>query len=238
MDRAARERGRELAVARPPLASTPGWSSPGFGANVNDERRCLVIDEQPTIRLGVRGLLADRYEVEEAERRARRARADHLLGDFDVAIVELAGGQRRRRRSPGCRRSGRCARRARRSGSSPTAARPERHAATEAVDAGATAYVAKSSPADALARGGRRRRRGRDVRRSGRARRNGAGGSPAASARSCSSTRTASRPRTRRSDSGSAPRRSAPTPRPSSSRLEARDRAHAVAIGLRTSLIE
>ena len=30
------------------------------------KRRCLIIDGQPTVRLGVRGLLADRYEVEEA----------------------------------------------------------------------------------------------------------------------------------------------------------------------------
>ena len=33
---------------------------------MTDERRCLIIDQQPAIRLGVRGLLAERYEVEEA----------------------------------------------------------------------------------------------------------------------------------------------------------------------------
>ena len=39
----------------------------GAEEELNDERRCLVIDEQPAVRLGVRGLLGDRCEVEEAE---------------------------------------------------------------------------------------------------------------------------------------------------------------------------
>lgn len=34
---------------------------------VNDERRCLVVDDHPLVRLGVRELLNERYQVDEAE---------------------------------------------------------------------------------------------------------------------------------------------------------------------------
>ncbi len=56
---------------------------------MNDERRCLVIDAQPAIRLGARRLLEDRYDVEEAEN-GREALELLSFNDFDVAIVELA----------------------------------------------------------------------------------------------------------------------------------------------------
>ena len=63
---------------------------PRVGAiRMNEERRCLVIDEQPAVRLGVRGLLADRYEVEEAADGQDALRLISSIGDFDVAIVEL-----------------------------------------------------------------------------------------------------------------------------------------------------
>ena len=119
------------------------------------------------------------------------------------------------------------------------AARPERHAATEAIGAGATAYVAKSSPApvasstavDAAAEAeafvdpARAEARGRTLTR--------------ASARSCSSTpnglsteHASPAPRRQHRD-GPHPHQGRPL-----ARLDARDRAHAVAIGLRNSLIE
>jgi hypothetical protein len=34
---------------------------------VSEDRRCMVIDALPTVRLGVREALRRRYEVEEAE---------------------------------------------------------------------------------------------------------------------------------------------------------------------------
>jgi DNA-binding NarL/FixJ family response regulator len=119
---------------------------------VTDERRCLIIDEHPTIRLGVRGLLADRYEVEEAEDCSGALDLITSLGDFDVAIVELAPGTN----GPGRDLIGIPAIRALRSarpglGIVAHGRRPERHAATQALDAGATAYVAKNSPPESLA---------------------------------------------------------------------------------------
>src|SRR5215212_178868 len=56
---------------------------------VNVELRCLVIDAQPALRLGVREVLAKRYEVEEAED-GSEALELLALGNYDVAIVDLS----------------------------------------------------------------------------------------------------------------------------------------------------
>jgi DNA-binding NarL/FixJ family response regulator len=116
---------------------------------VTEERRCLVIDQQPTVRLGVRRLLSDRYEVEEAEDGRAAMKVITSLGEFDVVIVELvttAPGlsgipaiRALRRAKPGI-------------GIVAHSARAERHAAAEALTAGATAFVAKSSPPESLVR--------------------------------------------------------------------------------------
>jgi two-component system, NarL family, response regulator len=119
---------------------------------LNDDRRCLVIDPQPTVRLGVREALADRYQVEEAETGTSALELLTATGDFDVVIVDL------------CRNSathldeellGTAAIRALHQaqpnlGIVAHGAHPEHHAATEAIKAGATAYVVKSSPVEAL----------------------------------------------------------------------------------------
>ncbi len=137
---------------RTAVAAFPGPPGPGVGAHgVNEERHCLVIDAHPTIRLGVRGLLSDRYEVDEVEDGRGALEMITSLGDFDVAIVELAPTENgdsgaligipairalhKARPGLGIVAHGR---------------RPDRQAATRALAAGATAYVAKSSPTEAL----------------------------------------------------------------------------------------
>jgi DNA-binding NarL/FixJ family response regulator len=119
---------------------------------VNDDRRCLVIDPQPTVRMGVREALADRYEVEEADTGSSALDLLTSIGDFDVAIVDLCrsnGGQFEDALI------GTAAIRALRK-AQPTlgivahGAHTEHHAATEALRAGATAYVVKSSPVESL----------------------------------------------------------------------------------------
>lgn len=117
-----------------------------------DEPRCLVIDDQPLIRLGVRKLLADRFAVDEVSDGTDALRMVTEVEDFDVAIVDTG-------RSP----TGESAL----SGTEMIHAlhrarpgleivahgdRPERQLANEAVRAGARAYVAKCSPADDLRR--------------------------------------------------------------------------------------
>ncbi len=204
---------------------------------MTDERRCLIIDRQPAIRLGVRGLLSERYEVEEAIDGREALGLMTSVDDFDVVIVELTatnGGdaltglkaiKALRKARPGL-------------GIVAHPARPERQAANEALGAGATAYVAKSSPTthleqgvDAAAEGdafidpaARSNGRGQDITRRQRQilqlYANGLSTEHAAK-RLGVSTETV-RTHTKAV----------------LSRLEARDRAHAVAIGMRSSLIE
>jgi DNA-binding NarL/FixJ family response regulator len=119
---------------------------------VNDDRRCLVIDPQPTVRMGVREALADRYEVEEADTGSSALELLTSIGDFDVVIVDLC---RSNGPQPEDELIGTAAIRALRKaqpslGIVAHGAHAEHHAATEALRAGATAYVVKSSPLESL----------------------------------------------------------------------------------------
>jgi two-component system, NarL family, response regulator len=114
----------------------------------------MVIDAQPTVRLGVREVLGRRYEVEEAENGDGALELLTSIGDFDVAIVDLGLGNGQER---GGDLSGMAAIRALRQaqpGLGIVAHGPEaqQHAATEAIRAGATAYVVKSSSVEELNR--------------------------------------------------------------------------------------
>ena len=123
---------------------------------MNEDRRCLVIDAHPAVRLGVRQALAERYEVEEAADGGDALELLTAVGDFDVAIVDLSRGSGSGTNG-GEDLAGTAAIRALRR-AQPTlgivAHGPQtaHHAATEAMRAGATAYLVKSSPLDALSR--------------------------------------------------------------------------------------
>jgi DNA-binding NarL/FixJ family response regulator len=202
---------------------------------VSDERRCLVIDGQPVVRMGVRGLLGDRYEVEEAEDGQDALEMLTSFDDFDVAIVEVRAANREALSGTAAIRALRRARPA--LGIVAHGSRPERHAAKEAFGAGATAYVAKSSPPDALnkavdaaadaetfvdpaangANGPVLTRRQREILQL-----YADGHSTAAVAKRLSLSAETIRTHTKGL----------------LARLQARDRAHAVAIGLRSSLID
>jgi DNA-binding NarL/FixJ family response regulator len=119
---------------------------------MSEDRRCMVIDAHPTVRLGVREVLGRRYEVDEAEDGNGALELLTSVGDFDVAIVDLCHGNGRQRNED---LSGTAAIRALRKaqpGLGIVAHGPQGqdHAATEAIRAGATAYVVKSSPVEAL----------------------------------------------------------------------------------------
>ena len=119
---------------------------------MNEERRCLVIDRHPTVRLGVRRLLADRYEVEEAEDGRGALEMITSLGEFDVAIVELRGGSNGSRNGMTGMKAIRALRKARPGlGIVAHGVRAEQATAADALEAGATGYVAKSSPCELLA---------------------------------------------------------------------------------------
>jgi len=199
-----------------------------------------VIDGQPIVRLGLRHLLDGRYEIEEARDGDDALQLLRDVGDFDIAIVAMrvppASG-------PGSL-SGAAAIRALAKaqpglGIVAFGDRPERHVARAAIAAGATAYVARSSPpaelnraVDAAAeaeefidsatppgrRGGRAlTRRQREILQLF-----ANGHSTARVARQLGLSGETVKTHTKQI----------------LARLEARDRAHAVAIGLRSSLID
>jgi DNA-binding NarL/FixJ family response regulator len=116
-----------------------------------NERRCLVVDDQPLVRLGVRRLLADTFEVDEAEDGEGALRMVSDVENFDVAIVDTrrTGGNSRvagtriikalLEARPGLGIVAHCD-------------TPERYVAVEAMRAGARAYVSKRSPPRELTR--------------------------------------------------------------------------------------
>jgi DNA-binding NarL/FixJ family response regulator len=205
---------------------------------VNDDRRCLVVDGHALVRIGVRELLADSYEVEEAADLDGALDVVTGTGSFDVAVVELDPA-----RADDARQAGPAVIRAMRKAMPGTgivahARRAERHSAAEALDAGASAFVAKSSAPEQLQRAvAAAADADRFV-------------DPAASANGADSTLT----RRQREilqlladglSTNEAANRlslSAETVRTHTkgvlARLAARDRAHAVAIGLRSGLID
>jgi two-component system, NarL family, response regulator len=203
---------------------------------VTEERRCLVIDEHPTVRLGVRRLLGDRYEVEEAEDGRGALKMITSLGEFDVAIVELVSGATSLNGIPAIRALHKA-----KPGLGIVAhgARAEKHAATEAIDAGATAYVAKSSSPEALTEAVDAAAQAEtyiDPAATG----NGSG-APALTRRQREILQHYADGRST-ADVADQLGLSTETVRTHTkaalARLEANDRAHAVAIGLRSSLIE
>ncbi len=112
----------------------------------------MVIDALPTVRLGVREVLGRRYDVDEAEDGTGALELLTSIGDFDVAIVDVCLGTNGHGTGD---LSGTEAIRALRKaqpdlGIVAHGPQAEHHAATEAIRAGATAYVVKSSPVEAL----------------------------------------------------------------------------------------
>jgi DNA-binding NarL/FixJ family response regulator len=113
----------------------------------------LVIDGQPIVRLGLRQLLDGHYEVEEVGNGEDALQLLTDVGDFDIAIVAMrvppASG-------PGSLAGAAAIRALIKAepelGIVAFGDRPDRHTAREAIAAGATAYVARSSPAPELTR--------------------------------------------------------------------------------------
>jgi DNA-binding NarL/FixJ family response regulator len=205
---------------------------------VNEERRCLIIDAHPTVRLGVQRLLADRYEVEEAEDGRAALALITSVTDFDVAIVELKPGPNGSRANPTGLKAIKALRKARPGlGIVAHGTRAEQATASDALQAGATGYVSKSAPVEALAEavdaaadseayidpltsrsnGAKLTRRQREILQ--------------LIADGCSTEEVAQH-------LGRSTETVRTHTKAALSRLKARDRAHAVAIGLRNSLIE
>jgi DNA-binding NarL/FixJ family response regulator len=115
-----------------------------------------VIDPHPLVRLGLREALGADFEVHESETRGDAVGLVRDIGSIDVAIVDLrrepAGDdgaipaheaiRALRRTAPGM-------------GIVAHGERPERHLASAAMQAGASAYVARTAGAEEMARAAR-----------------------------------------------------------------------------------
>ena len=120
---------------------------------MSERPHCLVIDGHPLVRLGIRNALRDGFEVEEMETRAGGVELVRDIGSFDVAIVDM----RRWEDAGTTALDGNDAIRALRKakpglGIVAHGERPERHLANSALQAGASAYLARTAAADLLTR--------------------------------------------------------------------------------------
>ena len=114
--------------------------------------QCLVTDPHPLVRLGVRESLGSEFEVHESESREEALELVRDVGDIDVAVLHLrrcnggAGGiagaeaiRAMHRAAPGL-------------GIVAHGERADRRAVTAALQAGATAYVARTAASGEMAR--------------------------------------------------------------------------------------
>ncbi|HEV7563937.1 MAG TPA: response regulator transcription factor [Solirubrobacterales bacterium] len=113
-----------------------------------------MIDDHPLVRLGVREVLADDFEVHESSSREEGLDLVRDIGAFDVAIVDIrwrqdGGGEQSISGQEAIRVLHR---------SSPVLGivahgeRPERHTANAALQAGACAYVSRTAGTEELRR--------------------------------------------------------------------------------------
>ena len=114
---------------------------------------CLVVDPHPLVRLGVRETLGGDFEVHESDSREEALDLIRDIGSIDVAIVDLRRGpdgvdgaicgdeaiKALRKSAPGL-------------GIVAHGAQPDRHLATAAIQAGASAYVSRTADAAELRR--------------------------------------------------------------------------------------
>jgi two-component system, NarL family, response regulator len=201
--------------------------------------QCLVIDEHPLVRVGLRETLNGSFEVQESDSRAEAVELIRDVGSVDVAVVDL-------RRAPadadGALSGHETIRLLRRTapglGIVAHGERAERHIAGAALQAGAMAYVARTAAAEDLLKATQaalaherfvdpavppRGSRGKLTRRQREILQLLAnGGSTAAAAKELDLSEETVKTHTRNA----------------LARLSARNRTHAVAIALRESLIE
>jgi DNA-binding NarL/FixJ family response regulator len=121
-------------------------SPPAIGSTLSPPHHCLVVDDHPLVRIGIREALEDGFVVHESSTRGEALDLIRDVGDFDVAIVDMrwrgngdgssiTGAEAIRemlRSAPGL-------------GIVAHGELPERHLASAALQAGAAAYVARTT---------------------------------------------------------------------------------------------
>lgn len=126
-----------------------------IGAVLSERPQCLVVDGHPIVRIGVRRALQDRFECQEATSREEAVDLVRDVGSIDVAILDM-------RRHPDGANSAppldatETIRMLLRSepglGIVAHGERAERHLASAALKAGASAYVSRTASSELLLR--------------------------------------------------------------------------------------
>jgi two-component system, NarL family, response regulator len=112
-----------------------------------------VIDDHPLVRLGVRNALRDSFEIDETASRVEAVELVRDVGSFDVAIVDMRWQEIDGDGSAGGNEAIRALRKAEPAlGIVAHGARPDRHLANTALQAGASAYVARTTATEQLKR--------------------------------------------------------------------------------------
>jgi len=131
-------------------------------ANPRDRKRlserpqCLVIDGHPIVRLGMHRALGDDFEVQEATTRGEAVELVRDIGGFDVAIVDMRVGADGTVPSIDPPEAIRAMLRAEPAmGIVAHGNRAERHLANAALQAGASAYIARTASTEELRRAAR-----------------------------------------------------------------------------------
>lgn len=116
---------------------------------MSERQRCLIVDGQPLVCLGVSRVLEDDWEVEGVLTREEGVELIRHVGDFDVAIVDVRPAANGGGGELDPRATLRAINRAQ-----PSLAivahggHPQRHLATAAIQAGANAYVSRNVDAE------------------------------------------------------------------------------------------
>jgi two-component system, NarL family, response regulator len=119
----------------------------------SERPHCLVIDGHPLVRLGVRETLRDGFEIQETESRDEALELIRDVGSIDVAIVDLRRGGSDADGTLGGTEAIRAMLKLEPSlGIVAHGERAERHIASAALQAGASAYVSRTASADELRR--------------------------------------------------------------------------------------
>jgi DNA-binding NarL/FixJ family response regulator len=120
---------------------------------LSERPQCLVIDPQPLVRLGVRKALDESFEIHETETRGEAVGLIRDIGSVDVAIVDL---RRQLDADDWAMHGTEAIRTLRRTapemGIVAHGDRPDRHLASTALQAGASAYVARTASAELMAK--------------------------------------------------------------------------------------
>lgn len=118
---------------------------------MSDRPCCLVFDGQPLVRLGVRGLLSEDFEIEEASTCEEAIEHVRGIGGIDVAIIDMGSPATGVTPKLCPREAIRVLKRAEpRLGIVAHGQRPERHLANAAIQAGATTYISRCCEAEHL----------------------------------------------------------------------------------------